>query len=191
MTRATRIQILLAIILSSPSLAIERANADSPTPESDREQNQFRPYLLAPGLVGESFFPSRNTKWWGAGLQVVLYGWSDNNERPGPGQGSVFAQFSALGASGVDGQLFLLRAGTTLSFERNAARHWLIPYYGLALGAMHAGGSRGFAEASFGAYLLHSQHVVVSVDGGYLFPFSQIEEFSGIRAQLNVTLIPW
>jgi len=35
-----------------------------------------------------------------------------------------------------------------------------------------------------------SEHVVVSIDGGYLLPFSQIDEFSGIRMQLNVTLIP-
>jgi len=180
MTRYTRIA--LAIILSSPLFAIERAAAD---------ENEFHPYVLAPGLVGESFLPSRNTTWWGGGLQVVLYGWSDNNERPGPGQGSVFAQFSELGASGVDDHLFLLRAGATLAFERDAARHWLIPYYGFALGAMHESGSRGFAEASLGAYLLHSQHVVVSVDGGYLLAFSEIEELSGIRAQLNVTLIPW
>jgi len=85
MTRYTRIA--LAIILSSPLFAIERAAAD---------ENEFHPYVLAPGLVGESFLPSRNTTWWGGGLQVVLYGWSDNNERPGPGQGSVFAQFSEL-----------------------------------------------------------------------------------------------
>jgi hypothetical protein len=127
----------------------------------------------------------------GGGLQVVLYGLSDNNERPGPGQGGVFAQFSELGASGGDDHLFLLRVGAALAFERDAARHWLIPYYGFALGAMHESGSRGFAEASLGAYLLHSQCGVVSVDGGYLLPFSEIEELSGIRAQLNVTLIPW
>jgi hypothetical protein len=192
MTRSTSIQIALALVVSSSVLAIGRAEADCSGPETDRELCRFHPYVAAPALVAELFVPSRDTTWLGGGLQFVLYGWSDNNERPGPGQGSVFAQFSVLDTSGVDRHLFLLRAGATLSLERNAARRWLIPYYGFAVGAMRESlGTRGFVEATLGAYVLHSRHVVVSVDGGYLLPFSEIDELAGIRMQLTLTIIPW
>jgi hypothetical protein len=194
MTRSTSVHVALAITASSPLLAIEPAAVGCPAaePEAERELCRFRPYVVAPALVAESLVPSDETSWWGGGVRLVLYGWSDNNERPGPGQGAIFTQFSMLGRSGSDDHLYLMRAGATLSFERNAARRWLIPYYGVAAGAMHEDrGTHGLVEATVGAYLLHSRHLVVAVDGGYLLPFSQIEELGGFHVQLSLTAIPW
>jgi hypothetical protein len=132
--------------------------------------------------------------WYGGGAELALFTWSDNSPARGPSQGKLRFDVAAL-RSTTDGAgaMAMFRGGTQLSFERNAARSWLIPYAVSDLGGLwtSATGTRPFVDAGAGVYLLHSRRLVVDLEATYLLPFTHPGELAGPRARVAAAFALW
>ena len=151
-----------------------------------------------PGLVGMGFFPKgadgKRTTWLGAGVQIVPFLWSHNTEKFGPGQGKLIFDIGELGSSRAGtGNMLMYRFGGQLSFERNASRNFAIPFFGVMFGGLDEKTIEhvGFFEATVGLHALFLKNVVLTFEGGYLFPFSKVDELAGIRATVAVNFTMW
>ena len=83
--------------------------------------------------------------------------------------------------------------GFSLSFERNASRRFMIPYFGTTFGGtVHEElPNSGFAYPFGGIHLYWHHNLVVNAEGGYHFPFAHIDELRGPRAQLIARFSMW
>jgi hypothetical protein len=161
----------------------------------DRELCQLRDIYFMPALQATFFAPSAMDErpFVGAGVALVPVRWSHNNDRFGPSQGAMFLQASLLRSTASDSTLALFDVGYTLSFERNSSRRWLIPYFGGTLGRMtHADlPDSTYTYQFLGVHLFWHENLVVSAEGGYQFPFSNVDEVRGPRAQLSAGFSMW
>lgn len=148
-----------------------------------------------PGAVAQLYLPARGGTWLGAGVQIAPVLWSHNTEKFGPGQGKLIFDVSMLDDDGGDdaGVLLLWRLGAELSFERNASRTLGIPFFGAAFGGLNQDtlGDHGFFEATVGVHAAFYKNVVATIEGGYLFPFSAVDDLRGYRASLAVNFSLW
>jgi hypothetical protein len=131
--------------------------------------------------------------WYGGGVEIALLTWSDSSRTLGPSHGRLRFDIGALGSSQAGaGTMTLYRGGAQVSFERNAAREYLIPYLAVDLGGLwtDATGTRGFVDGGAGLYLLHRRALVVDVEGTYLFSFRR-DDVSGFRTQLALSVALW
>lgn len=179
----------LALLLV-PTLAHAKCPSSGwPSAESCDKVDAF----LMPGLVGVMYAPSTGGTWYGGGVEIAPALWSHNSDRFGPGQGKLIFDIAQLESSETDGSLLLYRAGTQLSFERNASRSLFIPFFGATFGGLHheTFDDVGFFEATAGLNLVFMENIVVSLDGGYLFPFSKVDALAGWRSTLAVNFSLW
>ncbi|WP_428267799.1 hypothetical protein [Haliangium sp.] len=190
-------RLLLSCLLIAATFAAS-APAEAACPDSGSPSVEVCEYwnlLLMPALTSTVYLPGdAGGPWFGAGVEVALLTWADNGPGRGPSQGRVFLDIGGLGsAEDGTGAMFLFRAGASLSFEGNASRTWLIPYYGAAIGGLDEKNIdfAGFVEAQGGLHLWYTPQVVVDVEGGYLLPFSQVDRLSGPRAQLTAAVAWW
>ena len=123
-------------------LALTRvAHAECPTTPDD---HVCRPWtaLLLPTAFAVVYAPAdARGPWVGGGLELVV-AWSDNSPAFGPSQGKL--RFGAAALRSVPGQgagdaertrtMATFRGGTQVSFERNASREFLIPYFSTDVG---------------------------------------------------------
>lgn len=147
-----------------------------------------------PGLVGLAYFPKdAGGSWFGGGVEIAPFVWSHNSERFGPGQGRLVFDIGLLDSGDTDGSLLLYRAGLQLSFERNASRTLGIPFFGASFGRLvHAGlDDAAFFEGTLGAHLLFYKNITVTLEGGYLFPFSDVDQLAGWRSTLAANFTMW
>jgi hypothetical protein len=129
----------------------------------------------------------------GAGVHIAPFQWSHNDDDFGPGQGAVFVNASLLRSQSSEATMALWEGGTTLSFERNAGRRFLIPYFGATVGAVtHADlPDAGFTYPLVGVHAVYHPHVMVDVEGGYLLPFEELDTLRGPRGELVMRFSMW
>jgi hypothetical protein len=191
-------------VLASPGIAFAaRCSDGSPAPAA-RPSDAAPPSLddtcierniyLMPGAFTTFFQPSaRLGPFVGGGVQISPYQWSHNNDRFGPSQGGLFFQAALLGSPSSPGAMALFEVGATASFERNASRRWLIPYFGGTAGtlAQSALGKSAYVYPFAGIHIYWHRDLMVDADAGYHFPFEDIDRARGPRGQLTARFSLW
>lgn len=147
-----------------------------------------------PGVFGAFFQPTAGLgPFYGGGVQFAPFQWSHNNDRFGPSQGSVILQAAFLDSPRVAGTMALFEIGATASLERNSSRRWLIPYFGATVGAVTQRelGTSTYAYPEGGVHLFWHRNLMLDVEGGYHFPFRDVDRQRGPRAQLALRFSLW
>jgi hypothetical protein len=171
---------------------VQSARADCPTTPDD---SVCRPWtaVLLPTVFGVAYFRQADGPWYGGGLEAVT-AWSDNSPAFGPSHGKLRFGVAVLGSTEMDaGTMVMYRGGAEVSFERNASRQFLIPYFAMDVGGMwmKTGGTRGFFDGGLGVYLLHRRSAIVDLEVAGLLPFRDASNFGGVRTQLAVSFSLW
>jgi hypothetical protein len=164
------------------------------SPDDRREECIERDILFMPGVQGVFFQPKGASKpFFGGGVQMAPYHWSHNNDHFGPSQGATFFEASLLESQGQPGALAIYDVGFSLSFERNASRRYLIPYFGASLGGtIHQKlPNTSFAYPFGGLHLFWHHNLIVNAEGGYHFPFASVDAMRGPRAQVVARFSMW
>jgi hypothetical protein len=151
---------------------------------------------LMPGVVGLAYWPADTGRgpWLGAGVRVAPVLWSRNTNKFGPGQGTVLFDVGLLGSDeDATGKMLFYRFGAQLSLERNASRIFAIPFFGFFFGGMNerALDHQSFVEATVGLHALYLKNAIVTIEGGYLFPFDHVDDLAGWRATASVNVTLW
>ncbi len=159
-----------------------------------REDCIERDIVMMPGVFTTYFAPNGNYgSFVGAGVQFAPYQWSHNNDHFGPSQGGVIMQAALLKSPRSSGTLSLYEIGMNASFERNSSRRYLIPYFGGNIGALTNSdlGTSLYGYPYGGVHLYYHRNLMVDAEGGYHFPFTNIDEARGPRAQLAARFTLW
>jgi hypothetical protein len=195
---APALALVAAVAIAAGALAPGEAHAKCPASGSpDRDVCKYWSALLAPGLIGLAYVPAGDAglgPWYGGGVRLSLYTWSDNAVAFGPSQGKFFLDFGLLRSGEDDAQtMSLFRSGFHLSVEGNASRSWLIPYYGGSLGRVgeETLEVNWFAEAVLGVHALYTRNVRLDLEGGYVLPFSEVDVMRGPMIQVSASFTLW
>lgn len=162
--------------------------------DDTREVCIERDIYFLPGVHGIFLAPrGADDPFLGGGVQIAPFHWSHNNDRFGPSQGAVFLGASMLESGSSDAAMAIYDAGFSLSFERNASRRFLIPYFGTSFGGtIHRDlPNTAFAYPFAGIHFYWHHNLVLDGEGGYHFPFASIDEMSGPRAQMTARFSMW
>src|SRR5262245_29462045 len=153
--------------------------------------------FLMPGAQYSLYLPSARGAYGsfhGFSFELLLGAWIHQNDNRGPSHGRVYLNTDLLWstADGV-GKLLTYTLGVDLSFERNARREFLIPYYGLDLGGLYIGSiGHVFAINPFvGLHALGTRNVFVNLTAGYLFPTERLDDLAGWRFKVGVDFSLW
>lgn len=177
---------IVVCVLASASVA----HAECPTTPDDAV---CRPWsaLLLPTVFGVVYAPGDGSgPWYGGGVEAVS-AWSDNSTAYGPSQGKLRLGIAAL--HGATGSMAMYRGGAQVSFERNASRAWLIPYFDADVGGLwtSATGSRAFVDGGVGVYIVHRRSLIVDLELDGLLPFTDPGKLGGLRTQLAASFALW
>lgn len=169
--------------------------APAKCPESNLGDVLCEPVVsyLMPAVAGVAYFPhAAGGPYLGGGVEVALFSWSHNNDASGPSQGRLRATFAYL--AGTDSRrVALYHLGGLVSFEGNASRHYLIPYFSAAIGGLSETvlGSHPGADASIGLFIVHTRHFILDAEGGAVLPFTSADALVGPRVQLTASFSLW
>jgi hypothetical protein len=186
------VAVLLAV-LGGRTASAHCPSDGMPSRDVCKDVNAF----FMPGLTSSVYFPKDSGtlgNWYGGGFQVVPMLWSHNTDRFGPGQGKLLFDINLLSSTkSGEGTMLLYRFGGQLSLEKNASRSFAIPFFGVMFGGMNETNIKnvGFFEASIGVHAIYLRNVVVTLEGSYLFPFSNVDQLHGFRAMLAVNFTLW
>jgi hypothetical protein len=178
----------------------QRSRAPAPQREDDVAETFQddtcieRDIFFMPGAQAVFFEPSAGLgPFYGAGFQLAPLQRSHNNDHFGPSQVSVLLQVSMLKSPRAEGTMALFELGATASLERNSSRRWLIPYFGATLGGLTQAqlGTSSYAYALGGLHLYWHHNLMLDAEGGYHFPFEDIDRARGPRAQLSARFSLW
>ena len=179
--------------LASPSIAL--AEICTGEERDHAEVCKPRDIFLMPGVDGVVYAPNAKgfDPFFGVGVHFAPYQWSHNNDHFGPSQGSVFVQTSLLRSQSSQATMALVEAGMTLSFERNSARAWMIPYFGDTNGGIIHTELPGSAYnyPFIGVHGIYTPHVMLDVQGGYMFPFRDLDTLRGPRGEAVLRVSMW
>jgi hypothetical protein len=80
-----------------------------------------------------------------------------------------------------------------VSFEGNSSRRYLIPYYGVGFGGLTETdyGTRLAVDGSLGAFLVYTRPFVLTAEGSYFVPFTQVENLRGVMARAAASFALW
>jgi hypothetical protein len=153
--------------------------------------------FLMPGAQYSLYLPSAKGiygTFHGFSFELLLAAWIHQNENRGPSHGRVYINTDLLGSTrdGV-GKLLTYTLGVDLSFERNARREFLIPYYGLDVGGLYlASIGHVFTFNPFvGVRAIGTRNVFVNLTAGYLFPTDRLDDLVGWRFKAGVDFSLW
>lgn len=169
-------------------------NHDSHHAQAEDEDCIERDIFLMPGGQAVFFHPTAGKGYFfGGGVQFAPYQFSHNNDHFGPSQVSTIAQVSLLKSADANGTMALFELGATASLERNSSRRWMIPYFGGTIGGMTQSdlGTSAYAYTMGGVHLYWHHNLMVDAEGGYHFPFQDIDHLKGPRAQLSTRFSLW
>ncbi len=90
-------------------------------------------------------------------------------------------------------QLFIYSLGTTLTFERNPKRSWLLPHYGVEFGGLNQEDIGGAFQSTFfaGMHLWASANLFVNLSAGYMLVPQQMKELGGFHGGATVDFSLW
>jgi len=181
-----------AAILACASFAPRTALAKCP--ESNPGDTLCEPVVsyFMPAVAGVAYFSHTGGPYLGGGVELALLAWSNNNDAFGPSQGRVRATFAYLAGPG-DRRVALYHVGALVSFEGNASRRFLIPYFSGAIGGIYETdlGGQAAADASLGLFLVHTRRFIVDAEGGAILPFTAVDQLVGGRVQLTASFSLW
>jgi hypothetical protein len=187
-----RFSVALAALAATTALA---SIAEAKCPDRTPEDPACEPIasIAMPSLATVGYFPRNGLDpYFGVGAEFVAFSWSNNNESFGPSQGTI-----RLGAAylipGDHREMLFYRFGWAVSFEGNASRRFLIPYWGGGLGALWETnlGNRALAEAALGLYIFYSRTLVVDAQGTIVLPFTAVDTLLAPKAQLTASFALW
>lgn len=189
-----RFRMCVCVAAAIAALALPAA-AQAKCPDAD--DAVCRPYtsLLLPSAYGVVYAPLGDPgPWYGGGAEIVPMTWSDNSPAYGPSHGKIRFDIGMLRSPEAgSGTMVMYRGGAAVSFERNASRRWLIPYFGANVGGLWTRdtGTRGFVDAGGGVYVYYGRGFVVDVETSWLIPFADADELAGLRTQLALSFALW
>lgn len=189
----------VSFALSSALTAALAAPAEARCPYDGVPSKKVCENVLAwfvPGVVAMGYRPASTDGrgWVGAGVQLAPVLWSHNTEKFGPGQGKVVFEVALLDDDDdATGTMLLYRFGGQLAFERNASRAFAVPFFGFTFGGLteRTIDHHAFVEASLGLHALHLRNFVLTLEGGYLFPFDRVDDLAGWRATVAANFTLW
>ncbi len=159
--------------------------------------------FFMPG-IGASLWVPGSTALYGAfvGFSIEFLGvrWVHLNDKRGPSHGRIYLDFDVLFSTAsttlnpVD-PAFMPVIGFDLSLERNPARRFLIPYFGLDGGALFQKEitTLGFMTAWAGVHFYSTHNVEIGLKAGYMLPFTseQFAQVAGFRSRLTADVSFW
>ncbi len=132
----------------------------------------------------------------GFSIEFLGVRWVHQNDKRGPSHGRIYLDFDVLFSthSNTD-PAFMPVLGFDLSIERNPARRFLIPYFGLDGGALFQKQvtTLGFLTAYGGVHFYSTRNVEIGLKAGYMLPFTseQFAQVAGLRARLTTDVSFW
>lgn len=156
--------------------------------------------IFMPGAQYTAYLPAAVGKWGffqGVSAEIRAYSWIHRNPSPGPSHGSFYLDLDLLASTRANvANAFHLSTGVELSFEPNPARRFLLPVFGLEIGALFQRqvlSTVGEVTPTAGLYLYASPHLIVDLRAGYLLPLSAatFDDLRGLRAKLGVSFSLW
>ncbi len=185
--------VVIAGAISTSLFAAGVANAKCPgtTPEDPACEHIVS--MLMPSVAGAAWFPhDAGGPYYGAGIELGWLSWASSSDTFGPSHGRLRSTFTyMLGKENRRAALY--RFGGIVSFEGNASRRFLIPYFSGAMAGSWTGdtGVRFGVDASLGLYLVYTRWFVLDGEGGVVLPFTSVKELVGARAQLTASFALW
>jgi hypothetical protein len=176
-------------------LSLIPARAEAKCPNEAPEDPACEPIasIGMPAIGAVGYFPRKDLDpYWGAAVEIAGFSWSNNNDAFGPSQGTLRLGVAYL-RSGDHREMLYYRFGWLVSFEGNASRRFLIPYFGGGLGAFWETelGSRALAEASVGMYIFYGRDLVIDASGTAVLPFTAVDRLLAPKAQLTASFALW
>jgi hypothetical protein len=175
------------------SLGTARASAKCPAENPTEPACEPIVSVMMPSVSGAMYVPHGNLgTYWGAGLEADFFSWSHNNPAFGPSQGKLRLNVDYL-VSSRDARALIYDVGTIVSFEGNASRRFLIPYTGFGLGGITESdyGTRLAVNGSLGMFLVYTRPFVLTAEGSYFVPFTQVEALRGGMARVAASFALW
>lgn len=153
--------------------------------------------LFSPGALASVYIPNDTGTlgvFMGAGLEIVLYAFTQKGHPWFPSHGRFYFDLEGLGSTqpGVEAMLNGL-FGFDISLERTPQRRFLLPVLGAEVGVIFQKqtGTYGWAMPMAGIYLWSSPQVRVAMRGGYLLPTTSDQATRGARLGASVDLAWW
>jgi len=155
---------------------------------------------MVPGAAYSAYVPNAFDKWGvlqGVSVRLSILTWIHKDANPGPALGRVYVDFDVLSSSKSNVFTELdLSGGVLLSVERSPTRSYLLPYYGVELGARFA---KQLTSTLFqltpllGVYVYASPTISIGLSAGYLLPLRgpEFDELRGFRGRLGIDVPFW
>ena len=182
----------LGLLLAAAALP-RVAHAKCPNEAPDDPSCEPIASLMMPSAALVGFFPRGGLEpYYGAGVEFAAFSWSNNNDAFGPSQGTLRLGVAYM-RSGDKKEMLLYRFGWITSFEGNASRRFLIPYFGGGVGALWDTdlGNRALAEAALGLYIFYGRDVVIDAQGAAVLPVTAVDKLLAPKAQLTASFALW
>ncbi len=151
---------------------------------------------LIPGLSYTIYFPTDKNlgAFKGVAINYLLSSWIAVNEYPGPSHGNVYTKFAILFSDKENiKELFLYGIGFNVSFEKNAQRNFLIPYFGFEISGISHNTMSHVATFSpdVGLWFYYTENINIGGNFSYLFPIKYFETIRGYQTNITVTFSLW
>ncbi len=161
-------------------------------------EEEHESYVM-PGIGFTSWVPGSTSTlgvFNGFSIEFLAVRWVHQNEKRGPSHGSLYVDFDILFSSlGNVDPAFMPVLGFDLSLERNPARRFLIPYFGLEGGALFQKQTTtlGLLTPFLGLHFFATRNFEIGVKAGYMLPFTsdQFSQVAGFRGRLSADLAFW
>lgn len=148
--------------------------------------------------VGFSYYAPKNKadlgSFKGGNIQFDWVSWAHHNDNKGPSHGKFYLRFDYM-ESDKDtlGVACKFGLGFQVSFERNANRSFLIPYYGLEISGMsqRETGSLFLFNPQVGLWCFSNRNINISATCGYLLPTKKVDDCSGLFASVSLGFTLW
>jgi hypothetical protein len=179
---------------AAPRMKPVRPPVGGPQRSAETFERSWESYLL-PG-AGYAVYAPRGAgigAFGGLTLQVVIAAWIHQNDNRGPSHGRVYMSTELLQGNADQPLLFVYTFGTSLSFERNPRRAWLVPHYGVDFGGLISDtlGNHFQTTPYLGVHAFASPNLFASVRGGYRLLPGELERLGGLHVAGAVEFSIW
>lgn len=179
-------------------LAVVNKPETSDQPQMDTVQSSSDvESFLQPGVGYGIYVPGDQASlgvFQGVDLELNIISWIHKNDERGPSHGRFYLKAEILPSAKEDvAQLFIYSLGTTLTFERNPRRNWLLPHYGVEFGGLNQEQMGGAFQSTFfaGVHVWASANLFVNLAAGYMLVPQQMKELGGFHGGATVDFSLW